>query len=122
MLAYIRKHPSLIAYLILIVLNIATIVMIDQIIVEKQNAHAELDKSICQSQVDIRKAVIDFIQEASPPVTIPLDADPATIERLTRQSEQRQRMRETANQLFAMPDCVMRIGTIQEGRVQTTTK
>lgn len=117
---YIHRHPQVIAYLVLVVMNCFGWYLL------QENANADRERAyegavaLCQQSFDLRMSVIVFIEGQSAPLLVPQNASPEAQEVINKQNERRATLRDEAKRSFKAPECLSNLGLRADpsGRLQ----
>lgn len=112
---YIRRHPQILAYLILVLVNCFGWYLLNENAEQDQERARTFGVALCQANYDARASVLRFVEGQTAPVPVP--AAPADAKAAAeRTNERRAQLRADATHDFAEPSCVGTLGLrVDEG-------
>jgi hypothetical protein len=100
---YLRRHPQLIAFTVLVASVMLALVQIDR------NAKTTA-VALCQTSYDSRQIVVSFVMGQTQEQPVPPGVEETTRIMLERQNERRRQLRKDAQATFKDPACVADLG------------
>lgn len=101
-----RRHPSVIAYSLLVLLNVAGWFLLQKNSDEDQTRAYDGRVALCQTNFDLRKSVLSFVDQQSTPLPVPQNSSPEQKAVLEQANRRRQEARTTARDNFPDPACI----------------
>lgn len=117
-MSWLRKHPNVIAYVLLVLLNVGGWYLLQMNSEEDQRRAYDGAVALCQTNFDLRKSVLTFVDQQTPTLPVPQDASPEQKALLEQGNKRRQDVRSTARDNFPEPACMadLRLRVGPDGR------
>jgi hypothetical protein len=107
-MSLIRRHPQIIAYLILVLLAAGALFEMQSNADQDRQRAYEGGIALCQTNYDLRLSVLKFIDTQTTQTPPPPDASPAVKEQSEVNNRRRAELREEARKAFVFPPaCVL---------------
>jgi hypothetical protein len=110
-MTFFRRHPLVFAFAILFTANMIGLALVAANTEGDRERAYDANVALCQTNYDLRRSVLEFVDAQTTPQPIPEDA-PADVRQVARiQNQRREELRQTARDKFVFPPaCVLNLG------------
>lgn len=106
MITFLRRHPQVLAFGILLLANMIGLGLLLQNADADQHRQFDTNVSICQTAYDTRQSIIRFMDFQTTPLAYPDNASPEAVASTDRANLRRSELRKQTLDVFQDPECV----------------